>query len=825
MALTIQSPGVEIQEHDLDLRAEPPGGTTVFAAGFTNQGPVDEILNIGSITEFEQIYGKPSNDAERYFYHNVNSLFSSQANVLLSRLPYGDTSENYSALFYPIIGLSSEKMDLDDAIEYNTELIEDSYADNFFLDFPTLSAEALSALTGSERTAALNALSASSDQELFETGSIDNEVVFKEYEAQLESLSTSGSPLSASDTYIIGEPKYLELTEDQYQKILNEDIDWASEAGDGLNFGDNTEFNALLAKAGMIILNDRQLASNNKYEGYYVGLTDNTNLNPATNYHSITQANALTQKDIHGSIPDARLNFNLSADSDGIQGSVSEVLENITSYDVTGREFNDSIGIGVFKIRQSVTNPDTNKLDYVLSESYFGSLDENAEQFLPGGGEPTSRYIGDMVEGSPYFKLYINPNVSRNRGKWNMDDQGRTDRVRISVSSAVVADIGNDYIESNDQLLLSAVASSPAIGDANELYPHGVYQDNSGSFNKSIKNISSKLNRVYELADNWELFPIDITIDGGLSTIAVGAKANSDVFDATKYIDLSSIQTTKPASLDEPLVEYVDVVNTIIDFAQNKRKDFIAFIDPLRHIFVQGKNNRILDDKSKNFSQHVYWPLRNTMDSFNSNYAATWGNWGTVKDAGLNRQFWIGPSGVMAAKHANYQPWQSAAGYERGIIGAFNSLAISPTQKQRDLLFKSNINPIINSPGDGNVVLGALTLQRKPSSFDRIITRRIFLYLEKATRNIMKYFVFRPNTLLTRTQVVNVLTPIFEQVLKADGLYQYVIICNERNNTGDVINRNELVADIYLTTIREGEKILVNFYNTSVDQNFSEIIS
>ena len=108
MARTIQSPGVEIKEVDLSLRPNLPVGTTVFIPGFANQGPTDELLTVSSLSEFEQIYGLPQNAAERYMYHSVKAVFQSPANVLVSRLPYGQgagatVADKYSVQVYPVI--------------------------------------------------------------------------------------------------------------------------------------------------------------------------------------------------------------------------------------------------------------------------------------------------------------------------------------------------------------------------------------------------------------------------------------------------------------------------------------------------------------------------------------------------------------------------------------------------------------------------------------------------------------------------------------------------------------------------------------------------
>ena len=114
MARTIQSPGVEIKEFDLSENPSPAIGTYTFTAGFADKGPTDEILQVTSVEEFEQIYGKPTTPAERYFYHSVTQQFNSQANVLVGRLPYGyengegfSTAKMYSVLAYPVKALKS----------------------------------------------------------------------------------------------------------------------------------------------------------------------------------------------------------------------------------------------------------------------------------------------------------------------------------------------------------------------------------------------------------------------------------------------------------------------------------------------------------------------------------------------------------------------------------------------------------------------------------------------------------------------------------------------------------------------------------------------
>ena len=179
----------------------------------------------------------------------------------------------------------------------------------------------------------------------------------------------------------------------------------------------------------------------------------------------------------------------------------------------------------------------------------------------------------------------------------------------------------------------------------------------------------------------------------------------------------------------------------------------------------------------------------------------------------------------MANTDANFQPWSAPAGFTRGQVTGVLDLGFYPKQKERDQLYKISLNPVVFFPNEGFVIYGQKTAQKKPSAFDRINVRRLFLTLENQTNTLARYFVFEPNTLFTRTNLKNVLTPIFDNAKNTQGLYDYLLICDERNNTPSVIDDNSLVVDIYIKPVRTAEYILVNFYATRTSTNFSEIVA
>lgn len=895
MARTIQSPGVEVKEIDLSLRPSIPVGTTIFIPGFSNQGPTDELLTLSSLSEFEQVYGLPTNAAERYMYHTVKAVFQSPANVLVTRLPYGTgagatVADKYSAQAYPVI----PRPILSDAATEGTEDQVNTVAvHSKSISSPTGGGslfEALTAHTGNANYFVPEVVGDPTSVPAL-SGYLDSTICALVSEA----VNTHGWDLSACDRYYLGEPSNIELTNDEFQKTIKGELKYSqAEAGKSTNTS-FASYSDLSTKGGcgLVLVNEKKFAINEKFEGYYVGLSDNTNLNPATDFDSLNQLKSLSKK-LGGTtggyvdVPSGRLTFTLSAgfiydqygnkQQVGLDGSPSEVIENIPSYDINTDEFSDVLTLGVFKVRQSTLEPDATKLDYILTEGALGSVNYYREAFRPEGGTATSMFLESELAGSPNVLLYVNEGISKTAGNW-LDESGQpTRRIRMLTHHDVRSydeltgpeqsgigksdpDYWNNKVsqaflngaeETADRKYLKEIKDLMLDGDltikhGNNLYPHGVYKKQQ-AFSKDTGNIPAKLDRIFELADNFDLFPIDVTVEAGLGTIYVGTSGGTiSQFDDEQAFSLGtwSLTGTGTGLYQTKVIDnrselnYLTSYDTVFDafksFCQFQRKDNMFVADPLRYIFVQGRNRKTLTAKQReagvNFSQHIYWPLRHMMTggTKNSSYCATYANWGFTHDKAMNRGVWVPMSGFVGAAmgntDANFQPWIAPAGFTRGLLTGVSDIGFYPKQKERDQLYKIGINPIANFPNDGFAIFGQKTMQAKPSAFDRINVRRLFLYLQKAVMNTVKYFVFEPNTLFTRTQVLNVITPIFEHVKQTQGMYDYLIVCDERNNTPDVIDQNELVVDIYIKPVRAAEFILVNFYATRTGQDFSELVA
>jgi len=781
---TINSPGVEIRESDLSFTTPAPAGTSVYVTGFAQQGPIDEVLLITTKQELVQIYGPPTNAAERYFHYTLTELLNSPATVYAGRLPYGTGTgdgfgSKYSALAYSV---SAVKVDAAGELEKTTTLAN-----------------------------------------------------------------------ASSGLYIVGAPSHFELTESQYLQLLDgSGLAWSNDALSAsvapTSFSD-------IGNAGFIVLNKTQLANNDGFEGTYVGVLDNTQ-NPATPFNAITGVNILTAASAnvapgnYTALPTSTLTFDLSSSqTDGSGQSISRVMENLTDYDLDGRTYDDYIQFGVFKLRKSIYANEATKLDYVLTDIITGSINANRTQLNPNGGADVSAFVGN--QDSQNIKVLVNDNISnRLLGNNSLDSLGRPIlklKTKGGLRNATAANTGFSAYPptavSGSAGALSGLAKIPNTAD---LFPLGQFT-NQKVTTKILGDIPSKLERSLDNIKNDEVYNIDIVAEAGLGTIhavaSASAPANRVYYDDEDYSStiataVNGLRTSGDISGTASSVtlrnNYSTIFNKFEKFVKppyegGDRGDCIFVADPIRQIVIKGRNTKPLADKTKNFQTEIYWPIRHQFENENTSYATTYGNWMAVNDSYAGKQCWVPSSGFAAAAMARTDaiafPWFAPAGFTRGLVSFANDIAVNPNQKQRDEFYKANINPIAQFPGSGIVIFGQKTLQKRPSAFDRINVRRLFLSLERPTKQLARQFVFEQNSEFTRTRLVNALTPLFERAKNNEGLFDYLIVCDERNNTPAVIDANELVVDIYLKPTRTAEFILVNFYATRTDANFQELIS
>ena len=181
-------------------------------------------------------------------------------------------------------------------------------------------------------------------------------------------------------------------------------------------------------------------------------------------------------------------------------------------------------------------------------------------------------------------------------------------------------------------------------------------------------------------------------------------------------------------------------------------------------------------------------------------------------------------AGLCVRTDSQRDPWFSPAGFNRGQIKNIVKLAYNPDQADRDLLYKNGINPVATFPGQGTILFGDKTALSKPSAFDRINVRRLFIVLEKAISTAAKFSLFELNDEFTRAQFVSLVEPFLRDVQGRRGIYDYRVVCDETNNTGQVIDSNQFVGDIYVKPAKSINFIQLNFVAVRTGVSFDEVV-
>jgi phage tail sheath protein FI len=300
----------------------------------------------------------------------------------------------------------------------------------------------------------------------------------------------------------------------------------------------------------------------------------------------------------------------------------------------------------------------------------------------------------------------------------------------------------------------------------------------------------------------------------GASEADLGAAdlANAwDLFADTSSVDISLIIAGKAAGASG-----TQMANYIIDNIAESRKDCVVFVSPQ-------KTDVVRTDGAESDSVVAFRDdLRST------SYA--------VMDSGYKYQYdkyndvyrWVPLNGDIAGLTARTDqtrdPWFSPAGFNRGSIKNVVKLAWNPKQAARDVLYGKGVNPVVTFPGQGTILFGDKTLLNKESAFNRINVRRLFIILEKAIANASNVMLFEFNDEFTRAQFKNLVEPFLRDVQGRRGIYDFRVVCDETNNTSEVIDSNRFVGDIYIKPAKSINFIQLNFVAVRSGVEFDEIV-
>ena len=314
----------------------------------------------------------------------------------------------------------------------------------------------------------------------------------------------------------------------------------------------------------------------------------------------------------------------------------------------------------------------------------------------------------------------------------------------------------------------------------------------------------------------------DYTTSGALTSGVDDLITGYGLFENKEEIEVDFILM---GAAHHPKEQSQAIAEKIIAVAE-ARKDAVAFISPYRQAFLNdGTAGTVTVNNIDTMTNNIvgyYAPITSTTYGvFDSGYKYMFDRFNnTFRYVPLNGDI----AGTCARTDIEQFPWFSPAGTARGSILNSVKLVYNPGKKQRDILYSNRVNPVILSPGAGIVLFGDKTGFGKSSAFDRINVRRLFIFLEDAISAAAKDQLFEFNDELTRTNFVNIIEPFLREVQSNRGIFDFVVICDQTNNTAAVIDRNEFVADIFIKPARSINFIGLTFVATRTGVDFEEVI-
>ena len=449
-----------------------------------------------------------------------------------------------------------------------------------------------------------------------------------------------------------------------------------------------------------------------------------------------------------------------------------------------------------------------------LSASYF--LKYSSSAFIVRADRPDIPAVldSDGTEVTPAYPGYRKATIGAFEAKY-FGALGNTISVSVADSSTFAAWEFEGFFTSppvGDELHIVVslgYVSSSALGEVVETYEFVSTDPNAKNPNGSKNFVTEVINK----ASSW------VTSTGVPAAGTVTLIGGSD------------------GTLNETVVDYVNAYDAFL----NKEAIQIDFLiqpaggqdsaQTLHQKLVEIATSRkdrvaVISPTSGNVDSMVTY-IKTTLNQ-DSSYLIVDGNWFKVYNKYEDKYEFIpaasSTAGVMAAADAVSAPWFSPAGSRHGQYVGVTELLINPSKTERDKLYKNGINPIVSIPGQGVMLYGDKTHQSRPSAFDRINVRRLFLVIERAISEAGENVMFEFNDEFTRAEFVNIVEPFLREIQGRRGITDFKVICDSTNNTAGVVDRNEFIANIFIKPARSINYVTLNFVAVRTGVEFEEVV-
>ena len=518
----------------------------------------------------------------------------------------------------------------------------------------------------------------------------------------------------------------------------------------------------------------------------------------------------------------------------------------------------------------NIANKINSKSSYLRVTATTGSSLASLMSFtstIPG--TPGTTVSGSALSGGSYNQAFIIENLSWGNvmnntssiiaGSSNVLQSGSVDNVKWEISSVDIvtgnftllvrrgddSDISKNVLETWSNLSLDEQQPnfiSRVIGDQKLVYnPTSGILELTGNYTNNSQYIRIQPGSVNKIANSILATGVFNTVNSG-NLPALGAGINYGSFSGgliatnrtgTFFENITSIATDCQGFIYS---DYTNAINSLLtnkdefDFKMIFAPGITLGTGPLSSIsddFIglsenRGDNIAIVDTTT--YGQTVSQAVT-AAAALTSNYAGTYYPWVQVYSSNLGKAVWVPPSVVLAGVYAFNDevsaPWFAPAGLGRGVLGSVIRAERKLSQSDRDSLYNANVNPIATFPQNGTVVFGQKTLQKRSTSLDRINVRRLLIDLKRFLGNTARSLVFEQNTQSLRNKFLAVADPYLESVTQRQGLYGYKVVMDSSNNTSDIIDRNQLVGQIYVQPTKTAEFIILNFTLTPTGSTFS----
>ena len=368
-----------------------------------------------------------------------------------------------------------------------------------------------------------------------------------------------------------------------------------------------------------------------------------------------------------------------------------------------------------------------------------------------------------------------------------------------------------DYLRDNSTYLFAGTSPNGVASKFAGINNYSSYTGGSWGSNAlgSFFTVAGNQKYVLDYGTDYSVTSNDYGVSLGDVTTAYSAFDNPATYPVNFIIQGPSGGTS--------IFEAQAKANYIISLAES-RKDCIAVVSGYESEIVNVSNSTTQTNNIIKFFNGV---TASNYAVFDSGYKYTY-------DRFNNKFLYLACNsdiaGLMARTSINQYPWYSPAGAARGVLNNAIKLAYNPSEAQRDLLYNNKVNPVIAAPGQGIILYGDKTASAYVSAFDRINVRRLFLTLEKTIERAGRSQLFEFNDAITRTNFVNIVEPYLRDVRAKRGITEFLLVCDESNNTPDIIDSNQFRADIYIKPSRSINFIGLTFVATRTGISFSEIV-